>query len=92
VAAALQDAGRAVIMGAKSSGITAGYEFLELSDGSAVYLPTVRWYRPSGQLLGHEGIIPDVRVTLEPEASGLCRESQFNCAYDLLDALLPPFR
>lgn len=71
VAAALQDANRAVIMGAKSPGITAGYEFLELSDGSAVYLPTVRWYRPSGQLLGNEGIIPDVRVTLEPEASGL---------------------
>ena len=92
VVAALQDAGRAVIMGVPSSGIAAGYEFLELSDGSAVYLPTVLWYRPSGKMLGGEGIKPDVRVELVAEASGFSRESQFNRAYDHLNDLLPHFR
>lgn len=92
VAAALQDAGRAVIMGMPSFGAGAGYEFVELGDGSAIYLPTVRWYRPSGGRLGNEGVDPDVRVELEAESDGVGRESQFNAAYDYLDALLPHFR
>ena len=92
VAAALQDAGRAVIMGVPSFGMGAGYEFVELSDGSAVYLPTVRWYRPSGEKLGNQGIEPDVRVELEADNSGPAAESQFNRAYEYLDELLPHFR
>ena len=92
VAAALQDAGRAVIMGVPSFGMGAGYEFVELSDGSAVYLPTVRWYRPSGEMLGNHGLEPDVRVNLEADDSGPGSESQFNRAYEYLDALLPHFR
>ena len=92
VAAALQDAARAVVMGVTSSGVAAGYKFMELSDGSAVYLPTVRWYRPSGEILGAQGIKPDLRVALVAEDEGFSRESQFNRAYDHLDAMLPHFR
>lgn len=92
VAAALQDADRAVIMGVPSFGFLGGYEFLELSDGSALYLPTVRWYRPSGEMLGNQGIEPDVRVELKADDNGPALESQFNRAYEHLNALLPHFR
>ena len=84
VAAALQDAGRAVIIGTKSFGKGSRNTFLELSDGSAIYMPTSQWYRPSGQRLGGEGIEPDIVVTGQ--------NAQIASAYDYLDQALPAFR
>jgi len=65
---------------------------VELSDGSAMYLPTSRRYAPSGKLLGRAGLEPDVLVESVPEEGGYGGESQFNRAYEYLDAELPPFR
>ena len=84
VAAALQDAGRAEIIGTKSFGKGSTYTFVELSDGSAIYLPTSQWYRPSGQLLAGEGVEPDEVVNGQ--------DDQVTSAYDHLDQVLPAFR
>ena len=84
VAAALQDAGRAIIIGTKSFGKGSGNDFVELSDGSAIYLPTSQWYRASGQRLGGEGIVPDIVV--------IGQDAQIASAYDYLDQALPAFR
>ena len=92
VAVALQEAGRAVIVGTETYGEASNYEFIELSDGSAIYIPTSRWYTPSGEWLGGAGIDPDEFVVSRPEDEGFARESQFNRAYEYLDAQLPPFR
>jgi carboxyl-terminal processing protease len=92
VAVALQEAGRAVIVGTETYGEASNYEFVELSDGSAIYIPTSRWFTPSGEWLGGTGIDPDEFVVSRPEDEGVGRESQFNRAYDYLDAQLPPFR
>ena len=92
VAVALQEADRAVIVGTETYGEASNYEFIELSDGSAIYIPTSRWFTPSGEWLGGTGIDPDEFVVSRPEDEGVGRESQFNRAYDYLDAQLPPFR
>lgn len=92
VAAALQDSGRAFVVGTESFGEGSDYSFIELSDNSAMYLPTSRWYTPSGNWLGGEGIKPDLVVVSEPESEGFGGETQFNRAYEYLDGLLPPFR
>ena len=84
VAAALQDAGRAVVMGTKSFGRGSTNSFVELSDGSAIYLPLSQWYRPSGQRLTGAGVEPDTVVT-GPDA-------QIATAYEYLDQALPAFR
>ena len=84
VAAALQDAGRAVIIGTKSFGKGSSNTFFELSDGSAIYLPTSQWYRPSGQRLAGQSVEPDIVV---PD-----QNDQVPRAYDYLDQDLPPFR
>ena len=84
VAAALQDAGRAVIIGTTSFGKGSSNSFIELSDGSAMYLPTSQWYRPSGQRMTGGGVEPDMVVTGE--------DDQTAKAYDYLDELLPAFR
>ena len=91
VAAALQDAGRATIIGTQTFGKATTNDFVELSNGSAIYLPTSRWYTPSGQLLEGTGIQPDLRVPFQLEDQGF-GELQFNRAYDHLNGQLPPFR
>ena len=92
LAAALQDTGRATLFGTNTFGDASAYEFVELSDGSAMYLPVSRRYTPSGKLLERTGLTPDVLVQSVPEAEGFGGESQFNRAYEFLDGQLPPFR
>ena len=92
VAAVLQEAGRAVVMGVETFGKGASYDLVKLDDGSAIYLPTLRWYTPSGKPLGREGVKPDVEVVSQSETEGFGPESQFNRAYDYLNEKLPPFR
>jgi carboxyl-terminal processing protease len=92
VAGALQDAGRAFVVGIETFGEGSNYSFVELSNNSAMYLPTSRWFTPSGLWLGGKGITPDLVVDSEPEDQGFGGESQFNRAYEHLGAQLPPFR
>ena len=92
LAGVLQDSGRATLFGVPTFGDASAYEFLELSNGSAIYLPVSRWYTPSGKLLGRSGLDPDFEVLFEPESEGFGGESQFNRAYEFLDRQLPPFR
>ena len=92
VAGALQDSGRAVIIGARTTGKGSASEFKTLSDGSAVYLPVSHWYTRSGNLIQGEGVIPDIEsiLTAEDRSSGI--DSQLADAFNYLDDLLPSFR
>ena len=61
VSGAIQDAGRAQIVGIKTFGTgTVLGEFL-LTDGSALRVGTVEWLTPSGRRIWHEGITPGCR-------------------------------
>ena len=92
LAAVLQDAGRAVVIGTETFGKWGTYSFVELGDGSAIYLPVLRWDTPSGKRLGGTGVEPDIPVDYLPDDQGIGGESQLNRAYDHLDDQLPPFR
>ena len=92
VAAALQEIDRVVVMGAETAGKVGTYNFLELSNGSAIYMPTLRWFTASGREMSNTGIVPDLPVAFQREDEGFGGEAQFNRAYEYLDKLLPPFR
>lgn len=94
LAAALQEAGRAVLVGAATYGRGAEYEFVELSDGSALYLPAARWFTPAGRWLGDGGLQPDLEAGLDNPGGGnqISDDPQFNRAYQHLDEQLPLFR
>ena len=60
VAGALQDHGRAVIMGEKTFGKGSVQTILPLGNGSALKLTTARYYTPSGTSIQARGIVPDI--------------------------------
>jgi carboxyl-terminal processing protease len=62
VAGALQDAGRAKIVGETTYGTGTVLGEFDLSDGSALRIGTVE--TPDGRRIWHEGIAPDVPVAL----------------------------
>jgi carboxyl-terminal processing protease len=66
VSGALQDAGRAVLVGETTFGTGTVLNEFGLSDGSALLLATEQWLTPNGRLIWHQGIEPDFLVELEP--------------------------
>ena len=63
IAGALQDHGRATIIGATSFGKGSVNIPRELSNGGGISITIRKWYTPDGRLIDGEGIIPDVEVT-----------------------------
>ncbi|WP_084005547.1 S41 family peptidase [Gilvimarinus polysaccharolyticus] len=62
VAGALQDQGRAVIMGTRSFGKGSVQTVVPISADRAIKLTTARYYTPSGRSIQAQGIEPDVQV------------------------------
>lgn len=62
VAGALQDHGRAIIMGTKSFGKGSVQTVLPLDERRALKLTTSRYYTPSGRSIQAQGIDPDIEV------------------------------
>ncbi len=62
VAGALQDHGRAVIMGTQSFGKGSVQTIIPLSDDSGLRLTTAKYYTPNGTSIQARGIVPDIEV------------------------------
>ncbi len=62
VAGALQDHGRAVVLGTRTFGKGSVQTILELRDGSGLRLTTALYYTPSGRSIQAKGIDPDIVI------------------------------
>ncbi len=62
LAGALQDHGRALIVGERTFGKGSVQSVLPLRNGSGVKLTTARYYTPSGRSIQAKGILPDLVV------------------------------
>jgi len=62
---ALQDAGRAVIVGVKTYGTGTVVSTFPLADGGALTIGTERWLTPKGRAIWREGLVPDEVVALK---------------------------
>jgi len=62
VAGALQDHGRAIIIGQTTFGKASVQTILPMEDGSALRLTTARYYTPNGRSIQAKGIEPDIVV------------------------------
>ncbi|WP_447969079.1 S41 family peptidase [Nitrospira sp. M1] len=73
VAAAMQDWGKAVILGTTSFGKGSVQTILPLSDGSGLRLTTAKYYTPEGESIHNIGVKPDIVV--DPKATAALQDT-----------------
>ena len=85
VAGALQDRGRAMVVGRRSFGKGSVQSILGLEDGYGLKLTIARYYTPSGRSIQSEGIVPDILAESDVPAVGT--ENAFPSEADLPGSL-----
>ena len=73
VAGALQDHGRAIVVGTRTFGKGSVNLLHGLESGAGLYVTTARWLTPDGRRIEGDGIEPDVPVGAALNAQGLAR-------------------
>lgn len=76
VSGALQDNGRAVLIGQTTFGTGTVLGEFSLSDGSAVLLAIQEWLTPKGRTIWHQGLTPDTEVALPQGVAPLFPEQE----------------
>jgi carboxyl-terminal processing protease len=75
-AGALQDAGRATLIGETTFGTGTVLNTFDLPDGSALLLAVQEWLTPKGRVIWHHGIAPDNQVSLPASTRPLLPEAE----------------
>ena len=75
VSGALQDRGRAKVIGQNTFGTGTALVGFSLTDGSEVVLGVSEWLTPSGKSIWHTGLTPDTVVTLATGVAPLLPEA-----------------
>ncbi len=84
VAGALQDRGRAELVGEKTYGKGSVQEVYDLSDGSSVHITHAQWFTPNRRAISGEGLVPDLEVSITDEDRNQGRDPQLDRAIEHL--------
>lgn len=85
VAGALQDHGRAILVGETTYGKGSVQDWITLSgDGGAVRVTVARWYTPSDRQINEAGLQPDLEVLITEEDVAADRDPQLDRAVEAL--------
>ncbi len=82
-AGALQDYGKATIVGEKTYGKGVVQSLFNLSDGATLKITTADWYTPEDRSINGEGITPDIEVERSYEDINKMRDPQMKKAKEL---------
>jgi carboxyl-terminal processing protease len=84
VAGALQDYGKATLVGEPTYGKGSVQDFTEFDDGSALKLTVALWYTPKDRSIDKDGIKPDEEVKMTPEDFDADKDPQMDKALELV--------
>lgn len=82
-AGAVKDHKRGTIVGTKTFGKGSVQTLFNLPDGSGIYVTIARYHTPSGFVLDHKGLEPDIKVAGEPQKDKK-KDKQFQKALGVL--------
>ncbi len=88
LAGALQENGRATVVGETSFGKGTVNISRELPDGGALFVSIAQWLTPKGQLIDKVGVRPDVEIIPSDEDTDLRRDVQLFRAVEVLQGQL----
>lgn len=83
LAGALQEHGKATLVGQKTFGKGTVQKVLNLADGRLLKVTVARWYTPKGKNITKEGITPEAIVELTADDMNAGRDPQRDKAMDL---------
>ena len=86
LAGALQDHGRAILIGTETYGKGSVNVLHRLSDGSALYVTTARWLTTDHHPIEGVGLTPDIEVEITAEDIASGRDPQLESAIEYLEA------
>jgi carboxyl-terminal processing protease len=84
VAGALQDRGRAVLIGQKTYGKGSVQSVFDLSDGSSVHITSAQWLTPNRNEISGAGLAPDLEIAFTEEDRNQGRDPQLERAVEYL--------
>lgn len=90
IAGALQDQGRAIIVGMPTFGKGSVQTWRQLSNGGGVRITISRWYTPNGNSVSEVGIAPDIEVPFDAELFQTGEDNQLETAIQVLDGTYQP--
>ena len=86
VVGAIQDHGRAQVVGSTTFGKGSVNILRRLSNGGGLYMTIAKWYTPSGRLIEGNGVEPDHEVTSRDKQKA--DTSQFEKAVEVMEELV----
>lgn len=69
-AGAMRDHKLAKLLGERSFGKGSVQQIFPFDDGSAMKMTVARFYSPSGHVIDHNGLVPDITIKMEPRFVG----------------------
>jgi carboxyl-terminal processing protease len=84
VAGALQDRGRAVLIGEQTYGKGSVQSVFDLSDGSSVHITHAQWLTPARRQISGQGLTPDLEVSSTEEDREQGRDAPLERAVEYL--------
>ncbi|MEK9158484.1 MAG: S41 family peptidase [Patescibacteria group bacterium] len=86
VAGALQDYGKAIVVGEKTFGKGSVQDYEQMTDGSGLKITIAEWLTPNGRSINKNGITPDKVITPPPSTEGVPTSSVGTTSKTLPDA------
>jgi carboxyl-terminal processing protease len=83
VAGALQDAGRATLVGEKTFGKGSVQDLENLAGGATLKITVAKWLTPKGRTIDKVGLEPDVTITLTEDDTKAGRDPQLDKALQM---------
>jgi carboxyl-terminal processing protease len=79
---------RGIVIGTQTLGKGTVNHFRELSDGSAIYITSARWYTPNRQQIEGQGIIPDEIIEITEDDLARDHDPQLERAIEYIESQL----